>query len=206
MGPNILIPVVLLLVVVPTVSLWAKKRFKDASHSDSNDSAPATRLTSNALRALPSPPWRVVYEIGADKLGGIEHVLIGPAGAWALTTSLEPLLVAVGDEQLSAGSNGAVDARALADVAIARGGLDDALRRCAMTSEGLIRIHWGPTVDGASEWTQVMHGVTAVDGRSLDRWAASLEHSTDGQQLSAAQIDLAWQTVLTSIGRPDPLR
>jgi hypothetical protein len=43
--------------------------------------------------------------------------------------------------------------------------------------------------------------MTAVNGRSLQEWADSLKQ----QALTPAQVDLAWQTVLTSIGRPDPL-
>ena len=77
MGPGILVPVLIVLVVVPVVFWWARTRLKasgDAGPADAPD--PSIRLTSNALRGLPGPPWRVVHEIAADKLGGIEHVLL----------------------------------------------------------------------------------------------------------------------------------
>lgn len=204
-GPQILIPVLLLVVIVPLVSWWAKKRFKDGAGSEITVVAPSSRLTSNALRALESPPWRVVYEIASEKMSGIEHVLIGPAGAFAIVTVLDPLPAGGVDEMLEPEVD-PPDAHALARAAITRGGLDDALRRCAMTSTGLVRVHWGPAVVGTPHSVAVMHGVTAVDGRKLDLWASTLGSGPDHPTLSPAQVDLAWQTVLTSIGRPDPLR
>ncbi len=199
-GPKILIPVLLLVVIVPMVSWWAKKRFRDGAGSDVNVVAPSSRLTSNALRALESPPWRVVYEIAADKMNGIEHVLIGPAGAFAIVTVLDPLPAAPVEELAEP------DAHELARVAIIRGGLDDALRRCAMSSAGLVRVHWGQVGVGAPHSVAVMHGVTAVDGRQVAQWASALGAGAGQPTLSPAQVDLAWQTVLMSIGRPDPLK
>jgi hypothetical protein len=97
------------------------------------------------------------------------------------------------------------DPRAVAAAAIRRGGLDDALRRCAMTSDRLITMHWG-TNDGAAPISvDVMPGASAVDGRHVRDWADRAATERDGQPLSPAQVDLAWQTVVTAIGRPDPL-
>lgn len=191
MGLGIIIPVVILAVVVPVGLMWAKKSFKDAPNARDEVAPPTGRLTGAALRDLPAPPWRVVYEIAEDKLGSAEHVLIGPAGIFAVRTSLSPL-----PEPLDVPP----EATEIARAAIVRGPLDDALRRCAMESDRLLEIHWAPPVDGSPAWVEVMPGVTAVDGRRLAEWA-------DGQpeRLTSAQIDLAWQTVTTSIGRPDPL-
>lgn len=190
MGPGIVIPLILVAVVVPLAFTWAK-RLKDppASISGEPATAPATRLTSNALRELPTPLWRVVYEIADNKMSGIEHVLIGPAGTFAVQTSMEPL-----PEQ----PTGKPEPHAVAAAAILRGNLDDALRRCAMSTDCLVRIHWGAGPSGSID---VLPGLTAVDGRSLLSWAESLTEQT----LTPAQVDLAWQTVLTAIGRPDPL-
>jgi hypothetical protein len=99
-------------------------------------------------------------------------------------------------------SGKAADATEVALASIALGDLDDALRRCAMSSAGLVWVHWGvnpPEQDGPS--IDLMFGVTAVDGRSIAEWASSL--TTD--RWTQSQVDLAWQTVVTSIGRPDPL-
>ena len=189
MGPGIVIPVLLIAIVVPLGFAWAKKLKDPPSSLDEAPAAPAARLTSNALRELPAPPWRVVYEIGEDKLAGVEHVLIGPPGAFALHTSMDPLPEAAEDEP---------DAHKIAEAAIARGGLDDALRRCGMESDRLLQVHWGA---GPGGFIDLMPGVTAVDGRSIMAWADSLNE----QAFTSTQIDLAWQTVLASIGRPDPL-
>lgn len=191
MGPGIFIPLLLISIGVPVALAWAKKNLKEAAANSRDDpvTAPAARLTSNALRELSTPPWRVIYEIANDKLGGIEHVMLGPAGVFAIQTSMETL-----PESAAADP----DPHTVAQAAIIRGSLDDALGRCAMSSDRLVRVHWGA---GASGSADLMPGLTAVDGRSLIEWTEKLPD----RGLSPAQVDLAWQTVLTSIGRPDPL-
>jgi|FLOH01.1.fsa_nt_gi hypothetical protein len=190
MGPGIVIPLILVAIVAPLAFTWAK-RLKDPPTSISGEpaTAPATRLTSNALRELPTPVWRVVYEIADNKVSGIEHVLIGRAGAFAVQTSIEPL-----PEQPTEQPS----PHAVAAAAITRGNLDDALKRCAMSTDRLVRVHWGAGPGGSID---VLPGLTAVDGRSLSSWAESLTEQT----LTPAQVDLAWQTILVAIGRPDPL-
>ncbi len=92
MGPGIIIPVLLLAVVLPVGLVWARRRFKEpGSVAGELPSAPAMLLTSKALRTLESPPWRVVYEIAPDRMDGVEHVLIGPAGTFAVVTSMDPM-------------------------------------------------------------------------------------------------------------------
>lgn len=204
MGPGIIIPVVLLVIIVPVVGVLAKRYLKDgvANQRDEPVVAPSARLTSTALRELPTPPWRVVYEIAEDKLGGPGHVLIGPPGVFAVVTSMDPMPTA---------TDGTHDASAVAAAAIARGGLDDALRRCAMSSERLVTVHWGAPTPGGPIAVDTLPGATAVDGRSIAEWArravgaAADATEADRPPLTPAQIDLAWQTVTTAIGRPDPL-
>ncbi len=190
MGPRIIVPIILLLIIVPIGFAWARRLKSGASAELEAVPPPSARLTSNALRSLPAPPWRVVYEIASDKLGGVEHVLIGPPGIYAMQTSMDPL---PGPSE--------PDPRAIGRAAIARGPLDDALRRCAMTSTALVTVHWGVGQDGPpGPSVEVVPGALAVDGRRIAQWTESLPTA-----LSPAQVDLAWQTVLTSIGRPDPL-
>jgi hypothetical protein len=190
MGPRIIVPIVLLLIVVPIAFTWARRLRNGISTAVEITPPPSARLTSNALRTLQAPPWRVVYEIAADKLGGIEHVLIGPPGIYAMQTSMEPMP-----------APSEPDPRAMGRAAIARGPLDDALRRCAMDSSALVTVHWGvdPTATGGPA-LEVLPGAIAVDGRRIAAWTEALPAA-----LTPAQVDLAWQTVLTSIGRPDPL-
>ena len=192
MGSNIIIPVVIIAVIVPAVTLWAKHRYHDSVGDDDElPVAPSDRFTSNALRDLDSPPWRVVYEIGADRLGGIGHVLIGPPGIFAMRTTMDPLPTP---------PTGEPDARDISQAAVARSELDDALRRCAMSSDQLVTVHWGAN-EGSEIAIEMLPGHTAVDGRSLGDWAAGSGPDT----LTPAQVDLAWQSVVTGIGRPDPL-
>ncbi len=196
MGPGILIPVLVIAIVVPVGVTWAHRRFKSPGADDDEPAiAPGARLTSNALRTLAAPPWRVVYEIQHERLGGVQHVVIGPPGIFALVTSMDPMPTA---------PDGDPDAHAIAQAAILRGALDDALRRCAMTSDRLVTVHWGVNATDRSA-VDLLPGATAVDGRQIEAWAGSREARADGTSLTAAQVDLAWQTVVTAIGRPDPL-
>ncbi len=189
---GIIIPVVLIVVLAPIALVWAKRTFKDnAGVVDDAFVPPSDRLTSTALRDLESPPWRVVYEIAPDKLNGIGHVLIGPPGVYALQTTTDPLPHQPTNDH---------DARAVAEAAITRVGVDDALRHCAMSTDRLVMVHWGAN-DSAEIKVELMPGVTAVDGRAISTWAASVGEPA----LTASQVDLAWQTILTAIGRPDPL-
>lgn len=193
MGPEIVIPVVLIVVIAPIALVWARRTFRDNALGDLDElgGAPGDRLTSDALRTLDSPPWRVVPEIAPEKLGGVAHVLIGPPGVYAVRTSMEPLPPA---------PDGEPDARAIGQAAIERGELDDALRRCALDSDGMAIVHWGVN-EGRPASVETLPGVVAVDGRRFDEWAGSLT----GERLAGTQVDLAWQTVVTAIGRPDPL-
>ena len=194
MGPGIIIPLVIIAIVVPLAFKWAKNTFKDAPTADDTAAvASGARLTSNALRDLPTPEWRVVYEIADERLGGVEHVLIGPPGVFAIQSSMDPLPADRGGE-----SRG--DPQEVARVAIVRGDLDDALAPCVMTSDRLVQVHWGATVGEPQAAVELFPGLTAVDGRRVSEWTAGLAPS-----LSPSQVDLAWQTVTTAIGRPDPL-
>lgn len=193
MGPEIIIPIVLIAVLTPIVFMWAKRKFKDNVAVVDGDAfvAPSDRLTSNALRELESPPWRVIYEIPHDKLNGIGHVLIGPAGVFAIRTTMDPLPHQSETEP---------EAKDIAEAAIARGGVDDALRKCGMAADRLLAVHWGVN-EGADIAVDVLPGLTAVDGRAISTWA----DGAASEALTQSQVDLAWQTIVTSIGRPDPL-
>lgn len=194
MGPGIVVPLVALVIIVPVVLLWARRRLQSSVGQADEDvvAAPSMRITSNALRTLPAPPWRVVHEVADHKLGGIEHVLIGPPGIYAVRTSMDPLPAEPEHEPT---------AQQLAAPAIARGELDDVLRRCALASDAMLEVHWGQPDDPDQVSTPLLSGLVAVDGRRLLDWTATL----DDVRLTASQIDLAWQTVTTAIGRPDPL-
>jgi hypothetical protein len=139
-------------------------------------SAPAIRLTSKALRTLESPPWRVVYEISQERMDGVEHVLIGPGGIFALVTSMDPM-----PHGRRRRSHAVAATAAIARRARRRAG------QCAMTSDRLVTVHWERT-SAAPLSIEVMPGVTAVDGRRLRDWADAAA-GRDGPP-HPAQVDL----------------
>jgi hypothetical protein len=191
-GPRIIIPVVAVAILIPTVFVIFK-RYLNSIKPDATPVTPSgARLTAAALHRLPTPPWRVVYEVASDSLDGIDHVLIGPAGIFAITTSLSPM-PAPSVEQPSV--------ETVAKSAIARGELDDILRRAAMESSDHVTIYWGRADDADAVVVEIARGSLAVSGHRIADWFDSLP--TTG--LSPAQTDLAWQTVATGIGRPNPL-
>ena len=79
---------------------------------------------------------------------------------------------------------------------------DDVLRRCGLESSGHVTVYWGRADAADAVVVEIAHGSIAVSGHRIDDWFESL--ATSGG-LSQAQVDLAWQTVVTGIGRPDPL-
>jgi hypothetical protein len=191
-GPGIIVPLVILAVVVPVAFVAAKRYLRSMSPGDAAATATGVRLTSGALHRIDPVGWRIVYEIPADALGGIDHVLVGPSGIYAVTTSLDPL------PPEPTGQRGA---REMAAAAIRRGDLDDVLRRCGSTSDAHVTVHWGAAQPGPC-CVELGPGELAVSGHQLDAWFAALGPG----RLGPAQVDLAWQTVVTGIGRPDPLR
>jgi hypothetical protein len=191
-GPGIVIPIVAVAILVPATFVFFKRYLNSIKLESASLVPSGARLTAAALHRLPTPPWRVVYEVPSDSLGGIDHVLIGPAGIFAITTTLTTM-PSVSAERPSA--------ETVARGAIARGDLDDVLRRSAMESTGHVTVHWGRADDADAVVVEIAHGSIAVSGHRIDDWFESLSPSG----LSPAQVDLAWQTVVTGIGRPDPL-
>jgi len=176
---------------------FATKRLRTAGEPDdgpaSSRGTAGVRLTSTTLHRVVAPPWRVVLEVPAERLGGVEHVLIGPPGIYAVSTVLAPLPDSTIDDTPAS-------AEELAASAILRAELDDVLATCAMSSDARVVIHWGRT-ESDQRAVDAGHTTIAVDGNRLADWMGTLEQ----RRLSQQQVDLAWQTVCLAIGRPDPL-
>lgn len=190
-GPGIIVPLVIVAIVVPVVYVVVRDRLRTAGGSTDDVHRAGAVLTSAALRRLPSPPWRLIHEVPTGRLGGIEHVIVGPAGVFAVTAVFSPLPPPRDDPP---------SAVETADAAIIRGRLDDLLGPIRGRCDAHVVIHWGRT-DAVEPAVELVHGVVAVDGRRLEEWAATLP----GDRLAPAQVDLAWQTICLAIGRPDPL-
>lgn len=186
-----IVPAALIVVGLITFYVWYRRKI--ASMAPSDTTAPSgVRLTAERLRTLSSPPWRVVFEIADDRLGGVDHVIIGSSGTIAVRTVLadRPPIGPRDD-----------DPSAIARAAIARGDVDELVGTVGLRCDRSIVVYWGtprPDEPGAHE---VAPGEWAVEGQRLVDWLIALPPGTE----STAQVDLAWQAVTTGIGRPDPL-
>lgn len=186
---RILLPTLVIALLVVGAFVWYRRKIADMSPGD----APTTsgvRLTSERLRGLASPPWRVVFEIAPDRLDGVDHVVTGPAGVFALRTMLS---------DRPATSN--ASPHAVAEAAVARGGVDELVTavggRCLMT----VDVHWGAPRPDESPVTELAAGSIAVEGQRLVDWFVGLPPAA----ATPAQVDQWWQAITTGIGRPDPL-
>jgi hypothetical protein len=210
-SPGIVIPLVLLPIVLILAVVWYRRSMADLS-VDEPRPVSGVRLTSQALHRLPSPPWRVVHEIGGA-LGGVDHVIIGPPGVIAITTiaadrpDLERLRAAAGVAGL------------VSEAAIQRGPVDELARPAGTSCRLSARLFWGSPDGDRPAWEEAAHGCHLVEGQRLDEWIAALmaDGATPGPStgdgpppppaptLTPAQVDLAWQAIVMGIGRPNPL-
>ncbi len=191
MSLSIVIPLVVVAVVVVGGFAWYQRKMRELSPESGDRDMSALRLTGERLRTLEPPTWRVVYEIRGDTLGDVDHVVVGPPGVIAIVTLMMDRPVAETSDE---------PAR-IADAAVTRGAVDELAQRVGLDCELLAKVYWGapqPDLEAAHEIT---HGAVAVEGQRLDEWLTSLP----GHRLTPGQVDLAWQAIVTGIGRPDPL-
>ncbi len=190
--PTVLIPFVLTLAALVGFYVWYRNKMKDLAVDTDDRPIPGARLTAERLRVLPSPPWRVVYEVGEKHLGPIDHVIVGPIGVLAVETmtSARP-----------SPDDPVAEAQLIANAAIGRGDVDDLAARVGASCKTLIRVYWGtPQPDWPAGFEQVP-GLIAVEGQRLNEWLVALPPGP----LLPTQVDQVWQAVSIGIGRPDPL-
>jgi hypothetical protein len=196
-SPGIIIPLIVLPFIIVGVFLWYRRSIADMASSEAKPVS-GQRLTAEALHRVPSPPWRVVYEIGGA-LGDVDHVVVGPPGVIAVTTVLadrpEPaaLIGERGEPML------------LSEAAIARGPLDELLRAVDASCKVSARVFWGTPAPGRRAGEDVVHGSVLVEGQRITEWLDDAAASTaDAGLLDEVRIDAIWRTIVTGIGRPDP--
>jgi hypothetical protein len=197
---GIVIPLILLPLAVIGGFVWYRRSI-DRMRPDDARPVSGVRLTAEALHRLPSPPWRIVYEIGGA-LGGVDHVVIGPPGVIAITTVVadrpdpERLTASTGTAQL------------VADAAVARGPVDELARPAGTTCQRSASVFWGAPDPKRPASDEVAHGSHLVEGQRIADWLAELAGADQGAlggALTPSQIDLSWQAIVMGIGRPDPL-
>jgi len=191
---GIIIPIALLFVLLGGGLTWYKQTMQNMAPGSTPRQVNGARLTSERLRELPTPPWRFVFEISEDKLGGVDHVIIGPSGVIAVSTQMldRPLLADQPDQP---------DPQLVANAALMRGSVDELAKRAGLSCNVLAKVYWGTAHPERPAAIQSMHATLIVEGQRLNDWLLTLPPGP----LTAAQIDFAWQTILTGIGRPDPL-
>jgi hypothetical protein len=194
---GIVVPLIVLPIALVGVFFWYRRSIADM-RADQAKPVSGLRLTAEALHRAPSPPWRVVYEIGGA-LGDVDHVLVGPPGVTAITTM-------VGDRPRADPSPDArSDARLISDAAIARGPLDELLRPVGSSCDRSARVYWGTPDPKRSAADKVVHGSLLIEGQRLGEWMTqATEHAAE--PLDQDRIDMVWRTISVGIGRPDPLR
>lgn len=193
MTPGIIIPIVLLLAVLIAVGVWYQRTIRNPPKLDS-PTVSSTRLTAEVLHRLPVPPWRIVYEIG-DRLGGVDHIVVGPIGVVAISTNTmdRPTL-----EQVEARGLPTI----IASSAITRGGVDELLTG-GVSCATLAQVYWGAPDPRRHAAEESVHATPYVEGQRLEAWLTDwVDHAP--VVLSPAQVDHAWRSITVGIGRPDP--
>lgn len=196
MSFGIIIPLVVLPIIIIGASLWYRRSMADMKPTDHKPLS-GVRLTAEALHRSPSPPWRAVYEIGGA-LGDVDHVIVGPPGAIAITTLVadrpEPSLL------LGARS----DAQLVSEAALARQPIDELLRVAGSSCTLSAKVYWGTPTPRRPAADDLVHGSQLVEGQRLDEWLTGLIEGT-ATQLDPSRVDAVWRTIVMGIGRPDPL-
>jgi len=197
-SPGIVIPLVVLPLLLIGAYVWYR-RSMSALKPDEAKPVSGVRLTAETLHRLDSPPWRVVYEIGGA-LGGVDHVVIGPPGVIAITTSMTDRPT---PERLLATSS---DAQLTAEAAVERGPVDELARPSGVSCRLSARVFWGSPDPDRPAFEEIAHGNHLVEGQRITEWLTALDETkADREPLRPAQTDLAWQAISMGIGRPDPL-
>jgi hypothetical protein len=132
-----------------------------------------------------------VYEVGG-KLGGVDHVVIGPTGVIAIETIVVDRPDHVGPPS--------TDGQQVAGAAIARGAVDDLTRQVGVPCNILAKVFWGSPRPDRPSGIETVTGQVSVEGQRLVEWIVARPPGP----LTPAQVDQVWQTVLVGIGRPDP--
>ena len=196
MDLGIVIPLVVLPILIVGGFVWYRRSIGELAPDDARPVS-GVRLTAEALHRDAGPPWRVVHEIGGA-LGGVDHVIIGPAGIVAITTVVadrpdpDDIVRVTGDAQL------------VGEAAVNRGPVDEVARPAEVPCRLWARIFWGAPAPSRPSYDRLAHGSQLVEGQRIGEWLLALAANAD-DPLDAAAIDRAWQAVVTGIGRPDPL-
>ncbi len=157
----------------------------------------AERFTTDELRPLRKRGWRFVNRFSLTT-GDIDHVLVGPGGAFAIETkwSAEPWqLDPPGDRIRSAARQAAQNAKRL--------GLWHGFRSVGVGPVEPVVVLWGGGLAGSPPEDAVrrIDDVTVVAGPDAGQWRDGLFSGG----LTPEQCDLLWQAMSDHLERRDPV-
>lgn len=190
-SPRIVISVFAIIAVMVVAYMMYKRYISSLAPDEKVRQVNGARLTSENLHGLPTPPWRIVFEISEDKLSGVDHVVIGPSGVIAVTTIMADRPTAVTEPE----------AHQVAASAVSRSGVDELAQRAGLQCNMSAKVFWGTPHPELPAAIETMHATMAVEGQRFTEWLSTLPPGP----LTPTQIDAAWQAILIGIGRPDPL-
>ncbi len=70
------------------------------------------------------------------------------------------------------------------------------------------KVFWGRPDSARPAYDEVAFGSHLVEGQRIHEWLTAIVDPTverDEPLLEASQVDLAWQSIVMGIGRPNPL-
>lgn len=152
----------------------------------------AEQWTASELRPLRRSGWRLVNHL-LVKPGDVDHVLIGPGGAWAVETkwSATPWQLTPPDERVRAAAEQVSgSARRLR--------LWTEFRRTGVPDVHAVVVLWGPgsaQLHVPPEGLDV-GGVAVLPGPAAERWRDTLRRDV----LTDAQVDQAWEVLDRQVG------
>lgn len=147
----------------------------------------AEQWTASELRPLRRAGWRLVNHVRL-RPWDIDHVLIGPGGAWAVETkwSAKPWQLTPPEDRVRAAAR-----QALANARDLR--LWTGFRGAGVSDVHPVVVLWGPgsaQLDVPPEGVDV-EGVAVVPGPVLSRWRDQLHRDV----LTTEQVDQSWQAL-----------
>lgn len=156
----------------------------------------AEQWTASELRPLTRRGWRLINHVSLSG-GDIDHVLLGPGGAYALETKWSS------SWDTSYGGQKTVDAAGQARAKARQLGLWHPFKAHAIVPQPVVVLWGGPS--GANnprerDRVSVVEGVAVVAGRSLREWICDSAE----RPLSEVQIAAGWSAVDRHLTRRDP--
>jgi hypothetical protein len=192
---GIIVPLIVIPIAVIAAFLWYRRKMNAMRLDTEARDVPGVRLTSETLRRLPNPPWRVVYEIRPDQLEGADHIVIGSCGIIAMTTVVAN----------RSNADAPRVSTLVASTSLVRAAVDEHSGTVGARCDRVVKVYWGTPQPEDPPAREGVNGAIDVEGQRLEAWLLSLPPGPPPGPLTSPQVDAAWRALVIGIGRPDPL-